>query len=73
MDEVLSFLRYEMISAFMQIFWVILSNSYLLPFLITGIIMWIGHNFFGIWFGSRGGRLLYFIVWFTSFWLLNIQ
>ena len=47
-----------------NITWLIVSNSWILAFIITGIIMRLSYRYFDIWYGRKGGAVLYAVVAF---------
>jgi len=52
----------ELILSILQFVWLIISNTYVLAFIITRIIMIVARELFGFWFGTIGGIILYAIV-----------
>ena len=52
----------ELIKPFIDLAWFIVSNSWILAFIVTGIIMRVSYACFDIWYGVKGGAVLYAIV-----------
>jgi hypothetical protein len=68
---------FRILQAFKNIFlamwlaaWPVISNSHILPFWITGVLLWTVKKM-GLQFGFRIGAPIYLVVSFALFFILN--